>query len=58
MSGMTPDQVVEFKHAMAGMAEMTWSFFEDLKRQGFSEAQALTLAVAWLRQTVSGAQGE
>jgi hypothetical protein len=45
--GLTPEQVIELKHSLAGMAELVRGYFQDLRGQGFTEEQALRLTIAW-----------
>ena len=45
---MSPEQVVEAKHAMAGLAELSRAFWQELRDQGFSRSEALTLTGRWI----------
>ena len=52
MSGLSPEQVVEAKHAMAGLAELARAFWQELRDQGFSRSEALNLTARWLDATI------
>lgn len=39
---------VELLHALAGMAEATRQFYQELLNEGFSKQEALHLTTAWL----------
>lgn len=54
MSGLTPDQVIEAKHALRGMAELLRSYYDDLREQGFSKREAMQIALEYQRQLASG----
>ena len=58
VSGLSPEQVIELKHGLAGVAEVTWTFFVELKGQGFNDEQALRLTIAWLRAQFAGGGAE
>lgn len=44
---LTPEKVVEMKHAMAGLAEIYWTYFKELREQGFSRKEALTIVIEY-----------
>lgn len=48
--------MVEIVNGLRNMAEMSWSFYSELKEQGFSSKEALSLTDTWLMAitTVSG----
>ena len=56
MTGMTPDQVVEAKHAMAGLAELLREYFQRLRAEGFSRREAMQMVLDYQREIVRGAQ--
>lgn len=51
---MTPDEVIEAKHALAGMAEIFRGYYENLREQGFTRREAMQIVVAYQRELVSG----
>lgn len=57
MAGLSPEEVVELKHGMAGIAEVTWTFYKELIGQGFAAPDALRLTAEWLNATVRGSMG-
>lgn len=59
MSGLTEDQVIELKHGLSGIAELSWTFFQDLRGQGFDNGQALKLTQTWVATVLSmSSQGD
>lgn len=52
MSGLGPEEVVELKHGMGGIAELTYAFFTELRKQGFLADEALELTSTWLTASV------
>lgn len=55
MSGMTPDQVIEAKHAMAGLAELLREYYVKLRDEGFSRGDAMRMIIEYQREIVRGA---
>ena len=55
-SSMSPEQVIEQKHAMAGLAEVFHSYYESLRKEGFSRREAMQLLIEYQRDIVRGAQ--
>ena len=45
---------VELLNAMSGMAEACWKFFGDLKREGFTDDQALRITMTWVHGVLGG----
>jgi hypothetical protein len=54
---MSPEDVIELKHSLDGMAEILASYFRDLKEQSFTDQQALAIVLGWQRAAVSSAMG-
>jgi hypothetical protein len=52
--GLNHLDVVELKQTMAGLAEITWIFYEQLKKQGFTPENAMKLTQSWLIGTAGG----
>ena len=46
---------VEALNAMRNLAELTSAFRNDLREEGFDDAEAMRLTVAWLTATCRGA---
>ena len=46
---MTPDQVIEVKHTLAGLAEILRSYYDELREQGYSADEALKIVVDYQR---------
>lgn len=46
---MSPEEVVEAKHALAGLAEMMMSYYKELLEQGFTSDQAFRLVIEYQR---------
>ncbi len=58
MTGMSPEEVVELKNTMAGLAEIFRTYYLELREQGFSRREAMQLVVDYQREIVSGSQTE
>jgi len=58
MAGMSPEEVVELKHSLKGMAELLWSYFKELRNQGFDKQEALAITIGWQRAILSQGQGK
>lgn len=56
--GLTPDQVIEAKHVLSGLAEMLASYYKDLRVQGFSRRDAMELVLAYQRNMQTGGTSE
>ena len=56
-SGISPEEVIELKHAISGIAELSYTFFEELKGRGFTDKEALTLTSTWLSTILANAGG-
>lgn len=54
MAGLSPEDVIELKHGLAGLAEVVWGYYSELKKQGFSDEQALRLTIGWQRSMYAG----
>jgi len=52
--GPTPLDMTEAKHAMAGVAELSRAFYNELRGQGFCDQDALRLTQSWIKATVQG----
>lgn len=57
MSSMGPQEVIEQKHAMAGLAEVFRSYYQSLLEQGFNKREAMQILLDYQREIVRGAQG-
>lgn len=44
---MSPEEVVELKNSLSNMAELLRTYFEELRREGFSRVEALRIVVGW-----------
>ena len=53
---MSPEDVIEQKHAMAGLAEVFKAYYDHLREQGFSRSDSLRLVIEYQREIVRGAQ--
>jgi hypothetical protein len=51
---MSPQDVVEQKHAMAGLAEIFRAYFLDLQKQGFSKREAMQIVLDYQRELIRG----
>lgn len=51
---MTPEQVIEAKHALAGMAEILHDYFVSLRDEGFSKREALQIVLGYQRSITGG----
>ena len=49
-----PVDIVEMRQALKGIAELTKTFYDELKEQGFSDSEALKLTTTWLAATSGG----
>ncbi len=58
MSYMTADQVVEQKHAMAGLAEIIHAYYQALRDEGFSRRDAKDFTMDYQREIVRSAQSD
>ncbi len=47
MPGLGPEEIIELKHALTGLAEIVWSYYQQLKKQGFTDEEELRLAIGW-----------
>ena len=47
MSGLTPEEVVELKHSLAGMAELLATYRQELIHKEFTREEALQIVIAW-----------
>lgn len=56
--GMTPDQVIEAKHALAGMAEILREYHKKLRAEGFSRSEAMQIVIDYQRSLVFGGSSE
>lgn len=56
MSGMSPEEVVEQKHAMAGLAEVFRSYYQSLQEQGFNKREAMQIMLDYQRELLRGSK--
>jgi len=56
VSGMGPEEVIEQKHAMDGLAEVFRAYYVSLKEQGFSRREAMQILLDYQREIVRGAK--
>lgn len=54
-AGMSPEQVVELKHTMTGLAEVFRAYYESLRKEGFTRREAMEIVLDYQRQVVRGA---
>lgn len=52
--GFSPEDVVEMKHSLAGLAELSKTFYDELVGQGFGGGEALRLTSTWLSAIIAG----
>ena len=51
---MTPERVIEAKHALAGVAEILSDYYKSLRSEGFNRREAMQLVTEYQRILSSG----
>lgn len=55
---MNPQDVVELKNALAGMAEILHEYLEHLVEQGFTRQEAMRIVIGYQHVTFGGSSME
>jgi hypothetical protein len=54
---MSPEEVIEAKHALAGMAEILSDYYKKLRAEGFSSSEALSIVIGYQAALLSPSKG-
>ena len=57
MAGLSPEEVIEMKHSLSGLAEMCFAAYGEFLKQGFNETQSMRLTTCWLSEVLRGSMG-